>query len=57
MDGTVLNALVELVKQGGSLALWGIFLWQALPILKVTVMFLFVWLSVKEVAKCLSKNG
>ena len=51
MDQAILNALIELIKTGGNIALWGIFLWQFLIILKITVICTFAYLSIKAFTK------
>lgn len=38
------RALVEMVKQGGYLAIWGIFVWMTLGIIKIgLILYLVAW--------------
>lgn len=51
----ILNALVELVKQGGTIALWGIGIWLTLTGFKVCLVVWAVWLMVYKVCNlCLN---
>ena len=50
MNETILQALIELIKTGGWFSIAGIFLWQLLVIVKITVIAVFTWLSIKVIA-------
>jgi len=43
MQQELLSALVELVKEGGTLALWGVFVWFLMQIIKVGVIGGILW--------------
>ena len=49
MENTVMTALISLIKEGGYLALWGIFLFQFLIIVKFAVIGLFVLITVGKI--------
>ena len=49
-------ALIELVKQGGYLALWAIFLWQFLIIAKIGLIGAFVLLTVNKLSDIIVKT-
>lgn len=58
MNEAVMTALVGLIKEGGYLALWGIFLYQALIILKYAVIGTFCLICVSTICKTISaKRG
>ncbi len=56
MNIEIYNALLELVKQGGHLALWGIFIWLFLGIIRLTIICLATYLVVKVVCRTISDN-
>jgi len=49
MSDTILNALIELVKAGGPLALWGIGIWLSFTVFKVFLVGLVGYLVVRTV--------
>jgi len=55
MDDKMMIALTKFLESGGTLALWGILIWQGLAYLKVLTVAFFVfscvWLMSKTVIK------
>ena len=52
MDIKIMEALIELVKQGGTLALWGIGLWGLIGILKLSITGGVIWLIWHSMTAC-----
>ena len=50
MQKEILEALVEMIRQGGTLAVWGIFVYLLMGIIKVAVTGGFLWITIKCVA-------
>ncbi len=50
----IAKALVEMVKQGGTLAIWGIFVWMTLGIIKVAIILGFLGWVVRLVVFSIS---
>lgn len=56
MSDQVMLALIGLIKEGGYIALWGIFLYQGLLIVKAAVIGLFVLICTKTVCAVIAKK-
>ena len=48
--------LIEIIKQGGILALWGIGIWLVIGLLRVTTICLAIYLVVKVVCQAITTN-
>jgi len=53
MNIEIYNALIELVKQGGSLALWGVGIWLGFKLLQVLVVCSVLYLVVGLITHCI----
>lgn len=53
---TVLNAVIELVKQGGPYALWGLAIWGFLRVCLAAVVLVVLYLSVSVICQCITTN-
>ena len=51
MDDKMMMALTKFLESGGTLALWGILIWQGLAYLKVLTVGFFVFLCVFTMSK------
>lgn len=56
MEQTIMNGLLELVKTGGPLALWGISIWLILGIVRISVVVLAAYLAVKVICQTIQVN-
>lgn len=56
INATIMSTLVELLKQGGPIALWGLGLWLFFSIIRFVVVSLTVYLVVKIVCQTISTN-
>lgn len=52
----IMNGIIELVKQGGPLALWGIFIWLGLNLIKLVVVSVVFYLVVKTICNTITTN-
>ena len=52
----MMNGLIELVKQGGPLALWGITIWLIVGLVRSLVICLVLYFIVKLVVNCINNN-
>jgi len=50
----IMEGLVELVKQGGPLALWGIGIWLIVGLIKIFVVCLFLALAIRLITNCIA---
>ena len=55
MEKEILNAIVEMVKQGGQLAVWGVFVYLFMQIVKVGTIGGITWLIVKTLCQTLAR--
>lgn len=55
MEKEILNAIVEMVKQGGQLAVWGVFVYLFMQIVKAGTIGGITWLIVKTLCQTLSR--
>lgn len=51
MNIEIYHALIELIKQGGTLALWGIAIWLVISLMKVLAICLVVYLVGRLISK------
>lgn len=49
MEKEILNAIVEMVRQGGQLAVWGVFVYLFMQILKVAVSGGIIWIIIRTI--------
>ena len=61
MDAGMTAALTKMIEAGGSLAIWGIFVWQGIAWIKILTVSVCVLLCVKAMAgvmwKCAKENN
>lgn len=50
MNDQVVSALTSLIKEGGHIALWGIFIYYTLKLLTVCAIGGFVWLAIRTLS-------
>lgn len=56
MTDTIGHYLLEIVKAGGPLALWGIFIWVSLGIVRLSIVCLIVYMALKVICNTITTN-
>ena len=56
MTDQIGHYLLEIVKAGGPLAIWGVTIWLVFKVLGIFLVMLFLYLGVKVVCQCISNN-
>lgn len=56
MDDKMVLAFTKLIESGGSIAIWGILVWQLLSWIKILTVAVFVFLCVKVMSKVLMRK-
>ena len=57
MDASMTAALTKMIEAGGSLAIWGIFVWQGIAWIKILTVSICVLLCVKAMAGVMFEVG
>jgi len=56
INATIMNTLVELLKAGGPMALWGLSIWLVLGLVRMALLCLVIYLVVKQVCQTIRDN-
>ena len=49
INATIMNTLIELLKTGGPMALWGLAIWLLLGLVRTVVLCLVIYLVIKQI--------